>query len=75
MKYKIVYQSISANGAHSEPRTYECKNNEDYKRCVDLFNSGKIKMLAVNDRQINKKGDMPKVKKSKITGLSDKFGV
>ncbi len=31
-------------------------------------------MLAVNDRQISKRGDLPKVKKSKITSLSDKFG-
>ena len=53
IRRKIVYQSVSANGAHSEPRTYECRDDEDYKRCVDLFNSGKIKMLAVNDRQIS----------------------
>ena len=74
IRRKIVYQSVSANGAHSEPRTYECRDDEDYKRCVDLFNSGKIKVLAVNDRQISKRGDLPKVKKSKITSLSDKFG-
>ena len=75
MKYKIIYQSVSADGMHSEPRTYECRDDEDYKRCVDLFHAGKIKMLVVNGRQINKKSDAPKVTRPRLVSLSDKFGI
>ncbi len=52
MKHIITYQVPTMNGGWTEVRTYECKDDEDYRRCVNLNGAKKLKILTIDGKEI-----------------------